>query len=268
MSTVHSDDAILKNFKTNIELMLVKHGLTDVELSERAGFDDKGQVNAILNSTSLPNMAVPMRLADALRVPVETLLRDPKEHLSQKLEVLPLQDVDARAAQLMTAIFKATEKTLERFGDRPTMDSIIAWWKETGGSLVQCDQLSPHFDLVEANSSGGVPGVQHMGAMGLSATTLRSQQSARLEQFLATLNKTDLDELNTHIRTVSHSGVGMISPQTRVVELPELGDPIEVSFVRLMLPVTDISGQPYVLNYSTLLSESTPRRQEGRILKN
>ena len=34
------------------------------------------------------------------------------------------------------------------------------------------------------------------------------------------------------------------------------------------LPVTDFDGQPFILNYSTLLSESRPSRQDGRIRKN
>ncbi|MFP7672883.1 helix-turn-helix transcriptional regulator [Marivita sp. S0852] len=269
MHATHSDETVLKNFKTNIEQMLDRHGMTPAELSQRAGFDDAEQVASILNGTTLPNMAVPLRLANALDVPVEVLLRDPKHHLAKDFQVLPLQDVDQQAARLMSAIFKAAEKSLDAVSDRPTMDSIIAWWKETGGDLAQCAELTPHVDLIKpAEADGSIPGVQHVGPLGLSAATLGSSANERMERFLASLNDVDLQELNTHIRSVSHSGVGMISQQTRVVELPELDAPLEISFVRLMLPVTDAFGQPYVLNYSTLLSESTPKRHEGRSLKN
>jgi len=269
MNAPQTDDTVLNNFKTNVEALLSKHGITHAELSQRAGYQDTDSVTSILSGTTLPNMAVPVRFAEALRVPVEVLLRDPNEHLARDFQVLPLQEIDTQAARLMSAIFKAAEKTLETTPARPTMDSIIAWWKETGGNIAACDQLSPHFDLVRpADADTAIPGIEHVGALGLTATTLKSTASDRMERFLASLTEVDLQELNMHIRTVTHSGVGMISPQTRIVELPELGEPLEVSFVRLMLPVTDAFGQPYVLNYSTLLSESKPKRQEGRSLKN
>lgn len=269
MFATEADNTVLQNFKTNVEMLLTKHGMSHAELSQRAGFDDDNKVTNILNGTTLPNMAVPVRFADALQVPVEVLLRDPKEHLAKDFHVLPLQDIDQQAAQLMSAIFKAAEKSLETVSDRPTMDSIIAWWKETGGELAHCEQLSPHFDLVKAaDADNAVPTIQHVGALGLTATTLRSNANERMERFLESLTEVDLQELNMHIRTVTHSGVGMISPQTRIVELPEIGEPLEVSFVRLMLPVTDAFGQPYVLNYSTLLSESKPKRQQGFSRKN
>lgn len=62
---------------------------------------------------------------------------------------------------------------------------------------------------------------------------------------------------------MAHSGVGMITPLKRIVPFPETNETVEVSFVRLMLPVRDTTGTLFVLNYSTLLSESTPRRQDG-----
>ena len=269
MMHLQTDEAVLNNFETNLQLLLTKHGLSHEELSKRAGLADDASVATLLSGSTLPDISVPVRLAQAFDVPVEALLKDPKEHLVSDFEVLPLQDVDRHAANLLSAVFKATEKSLDHFSDRPTMDSIIAWWKETGGDLAQCEQLSPHFDVVEAaHDAHGIPEVQHMGALGLSATTLRSRESQRLKDFLSSLNDSDLVELNTHIRTVTRSGVGMISPQTRIVELPEYGETVEVSFVRLMLPVTDAFGQPFVLNYSTLLSESTPKRQDGCSLKN
>ena len=108
-----------------------------------------------------------------------------------------------------------------------------------------------------------IPRIHHVGALGLSATTLGSSENARLETFLETLSTSDRAELNGQIRSVAHSGVGMITPLKRIVPFPETNETVEVSFVRLMLPVRDASGTLFVLNYSTLLSESTPRRTDG-----
>lgn len=255
---------ILRNFQANLTNILQSQDLTEGELSLRAGFEEENAITDILLGDSLPNMAVPIRIADALGIPVEVLLRDRKEHLEQEFDVLPTQEVDRQAARLLSAVFKSSARSLDRISDRPTLDSIVSWWKETEGDLSRSDQISPHFDLIRAAEAlSAIPKIHHVGALGLTAKTLGSADTSRMENFLETLSKSDLAELNGHIRTVAHSGVGMITPQTRIVSFPETNETLEVSFVRLMLPVKDTSSNLFVLNYSTLLSESTPRRQAG-----
>ncbi|GGB91001.1 hypothetical protein GCM10011363_04480 [Marivita lacus] len=264
MVTHFSEREVLDNFRFNLKSIMQSQNLSESELSVRAGFDQDHVLADILRGAALPNIAAPVRLADALGVPVDVLLRDRNDHLQQDFEALPVQEVDRQAARLLSAVFKATERSLDRIGDRPTLDSIISWWKETDGDLSQSDQIAPHFDLVSAAEAlTSVPRIHHVGALGLSATTLGSAEHSRLENFLETLSTSDLAELNGQIRSVAHSGVGMITPLKRIVTFPETNETAEVSFVRLMLPVKDASGTLFVLNYSTLLSESTPRRQDG-----
>ena len=263
MTMTKTELEVFDRFRTNVTHILQSRNLTEAELSLRAGFDEEGAVTAMLRGATLPNMAAPVRLADALGVPVETLFRDGREHLKQDFTAIPMQEVDRQAAHIVSAVFKAAERSLDRIGDRPTLDSIISWWKETDGDLSLGDRIAPHFDLVSAaEARSAIPRVHHVGALGLSATTLGSAENYRLEKFLETLSTSDLNELNGHIRSVAHSGVGMISPLKRVVPLPETNETVEVSFVRLMLPVKDASGTMFVLNYSTLLSESSPRGQD------
>ena len=255
---------VLDNFRANLKSIMKSQNLTEAELSVRAGFDEEHAISDIMRGRALPSMVAPVRLADALGVPVDVLLRDRNEHLQQQFEALPVQEVDRQAARLLSAVFKATERSLDRMGGRPTLDSIISWWKETDGDLSKSDQIAPHFDLVSAAEAlTSIPRIHHVGALGLSATTLGSAENSRLENFLETLSTSDLAELNGQIRSVAHSGVGMITPLKRIVPFPETNETVEVSFVRLMLPVRDASGTLFVLNYSTLLSESTPRRQDG-----
>lgn len=255
---------VLDNFRANLKSIMQSQNLSETELSVRAGFDQEHAIADILRGGALPNMAAPVRLADALGVPVDVLLRDRNDHLKHEFEAVPVQEVDRQAALLLSAVFKATERSLDRLGDRPTLDSIISWWKETDGDLNRGDQIAPHFDLVSAAEAlTAIPRIHHVGALGLSATTLGSADNSRLENFLETLSTSDLAELNGQIRSVAHSGVGMITPLKRIVPFPETNETVEVSFVRLMLPVRDTTGTLFVLNYSTLLSESTPRRQDG-----
>jgi transcriptional regulator with XRE-family HTH domain len=264
MTITKTELAVFDTFRANLAHILQSQNLTEAELSLRAGFAEEDAVSSMLRSKNLPNMAAPVRLADALGIPVEVLFRDKQHHLNQEFEAVPVHEVDKQAARLLSAVFKAAERSLDRIGDRPTLDSIISWWKETDGDLSLAEQISPHFDLVSAaEARSAIPRIHHVGALGLSATTLGSAENSRLEKFLETLSTSDLHELNGHIRSVAHSGVGMITPLKRVVPFPETNETAEVSFVRLMLPVRDSSGSLFVLNYSTLLSESTPRRQDG-----
>lgn len=264
MSSDLTELDVLDSFRANLKNIMKAQNLSEAELSVRAGFEDTGAVDAMMQGTTLPNLAAPVRLADALGVPVEVLLRDQRAHLQKDFEAVPIQEVDKQAARLLSAVFKSAERSLDRIGTRPTLDSIISWWKETDGDLSRSEQIAPHFDLVSAAEAlTSVPRIHHVGALGLSATTLGSAENARLENFLETLSTSDRAELNGQIRSVAHTGVGMITPLKRIVPFPETNETVEVSFVRLMLPVRDASGTLFVLNYSTLLSESTPRRQDG-----
>ena len=259
-----TDSRILETFKTNLKILLRTRNLTEAELSQRAGFERADAVTKMIASDCLPDMAAPVRLAEALDVPVDLLLSQGDQHLEHKFEAIPIQDVDRESARLLTAVFRAAERTLDKLGDRPTLDAIIAWWKETDGDLSLSDQIAPHFDLVSAAKAlSAVPRIHHVGALGLSATTLGSSESSRLESFLETLSTSDRQELNKQIRSVAQTGVGLLTPLKRLVTIPETNETVEVSFVRLMLPVKDSSGTPFVLNYSTLLSESSPRRFDG-----
>ncbi len=264
MSYATTELEVLNTFKTNVTNILHAQNLSPAELSRRAGLEGQDAVSALLRGDALPNMLTPMRIADALGVPVDALLRDSTRTPKPAFEALSLQDVDHQAARFLCAVFEATEQSIDRVTDRPTLDAIISWWKDNDGDLSRSDQISPHFDLVRAaDALSAIPKIHHVGALGLSATTLGAAENARLEKFLETLSTSDIEELNGHIRTVGHTGVGMITPQSRIVQLPETNETIEVSFVRLMLPVKDTAGTPFVLNYSALLSESKPSKLDG-----
>lgn len=264
MHSIRSEQELLSNFKHNLKSILRAQNLTEAELSVRAGFDQNTAVTAMMDAAALPSMAAPMRLADALGITVDALLQDRHQHLDTCFEALPVQKVDKQAARLLCAVFKAADRAIDGLTDRPTLDSIIAWWKDSDGDLSASDQLLPYFDLVKATETlNAIPKVSHVGAKGLSAETLGSSESDRLTAFLRTFSMSDLEELNKNIQTVAHTGVGMVSPQTRLVTFPESNEALQVSFVRLMLPVKDMSGTQFVLNYSTLLSESTPKKLDG-----
>lgn len=245
---------LLGHLRGNLTRIMRAQDLSEREVAALAGLKD---LSGVLRGDALPSMAVPVRLAEALGVPVGELLRDPEEHLRPSFGVLPVDKVNERAARLLPSVLSATQRALDRSGERPSLDMIISWWKETRGDLSSGDQIAPHFDLVSAAEAlSALPRVHQVGPQSLTARTLGSAETGRLERFLESLSATDLQELNRHIRSVSHSGIGVITPVRRVVTRPGTGETIPVSFVRLMLPVRDRKGRRFVLNYATLLSET------------
>jgi transcriptional regulator with XRE-family HTH domain len=177
-----------------------------------------------------------------------------------EFEVASASEIDRQAARILTGVFRAARtKMLER-GARPTLDMIVGWWQETSGKLEQCDQITPFVDLVSpVDFDGGTPAVAHMGKRSLSAETLQTEAAEKLQAFLHSLSYADIDELKRTVTTVHQSGVGIIAPQSRSVPDVHGGAKMQVDFVRLMLPVIDAKGTPYVLNFSTLVSASSPK---------
>lgn len=175
-------------------------------------------------------------------------------------ELASASEIDRQAAQLLTGVMRTARTKLLEQAARPTLDMVVGWWQETEGKLEECDQIIPYVDLVSpVDFDGGAPAVAHMGKKSLSAKTLKTEATEKLQAFLNSLSYADMDELKRTVTTVHHSGVGIIAPQARKVPDVLGKSELQVSFVRLMLPVTDANGTPYVLNFSTLVSASSPK---------
>ena len=254
----------LETLKFNIERLMTANRLNRAQLSRQAGFKNQNKVTTVLNGSSMPNIDFAVRIAQALEVDIGELFRKSDELRDSEFTIQPVDMVEKKASNLLNAIFQSTHKKLLELGERPTIDLVASWWKECGGRLEACEQLVPHFDLIGVPKPGDrIPEVRQVGYKSLTAHALKSHDNGRMSQFIRTLNEADLDDLHKCIRTVSYSGMGMLTPQTRIVDLPGLGKPTEISFLRLMLPVTDEDGKPHILNFSTLMSESSQTRRSG-----
>lgn len=253
---------VLEVFKFNTNRLLNEQKRTSAELSRLAGYKHN-KATAILNGETMPNISVAVNFARAFNVSMDELF---KPHQQQQTEFLiqPLQDVDRQSSQLLNAVFQAAHKKMVGLGERPSIDSIVAWWQDSGGRLEACDRISPHIDVLSVPGSDQVlPEVMHVGAQSLSSKALKSQDNQSLANFLRTLNEADQEELRRSITTVSYTRTGLVTPQTRIVDMPGMACPVEVSFIRLMLPITDAENTPYVLIFSTLVSESELSNKSG-----
>lgn len=260
---VSDPSEILEIFKHNTIKLMTARNLSRSELSRRAGYKNTNKVTTVLNGNSLPNISVAMNFARALEVPVGALFKH-RTSQNTSVEIQAVQDINDEATKLLNAVFQAAHKKMVDFGERPSIDAVTAWWQESGGRLESCDQLMPHFDVVSVpGADQKIPDVLHVGESSLTSRALHSTDSHRMKSFLKTLNEADQEELKRCIRSVSYTGTGLVTPQTRVVDMPGTGSPMEISFIRLMLPVTDSAGRPHVLNFSTLVSESTLKRNSG-----
>ncbi len=253
---------MLEVFKFNTNRLLHEQKWTHAELSRLAGYKNN-KATAVLNGEILPNISVALNFARAFKVSVDELFK-PNTMEQSELTIQPLQEIDRQSAQLLNAVFQAAHKKMVGLGERPSIDTIMAWWQESGGRLEGSDQLKPHIDLVSVpGANQSIPDVMHVGAKSLTSQALKSHDSQRLTAFLRTLNDSDQDELRRSVTTVSYTKSGMVTPQTRIVDMPGMACPIEISFIRLMLPVTDMQNTPYVLNFSTLVSESELSNKSG-----
>ncbi|WP_372886136.1 helix-turn-helix domain-containing protein [Shimia sp.] len=253
---------LLELFRFNTDRLLKQQKWTRSELSRMAGYKTN-KATDILDGTALPNISVAVNFARAFNVPMDELFK-PCRFETTELVIEPLQEIDRQSSQLLNAVFQAAHKKMVGLGERPSIDTIMAWWQESGGRFEDCDRLTPHIDVVSVpGADQRLPEVRHMGAMSLSAQTLKSRDSERLASFMRTLNEADQEELRRCVTTVSYTKTGLVTPQTRIVDMPGMACPVEISFIRLMLPITDANNTPYVLNFSTLLSESELRNKSG-----
>lgn len=254
----------LETLKFNIERLMSVKQLNRAQLSRLAGYKNANKITTVLNGSSLPNIDFAARVANALEVDVGELFRKREELKATDFSIQPVDIVEEKATNLLNAIFQSAHRKLVEMGERPTMDLIASWWQECGGRLENCDQLAPHFDLITAPKPGDkLPSVHRVGYKSLTAHALNSHDSSKMMQFIRTLNEADAEDLHKCIRAVTYSGMGMITPQTRIVDLPGMDGPMQISFLRLMLPVTDEDGTPHILNFSTLMSESGQSSKSG-----
>ena len=254
----------LETLKFNIERLMSARDVNRSQLSRAAGYKNANKVTTVMNGKSLPSIDFAVRIADALEVEVGELFQKHDQLHTTEFTVQPVDIVERKATNLLNSIFQSAHRKLVELGERPTMDLIASWWQENGGRLEACDQLAPHFDLIGVPQSGEkLPEVRRVGHKSLTAHALHSHESSAMSQFIRTLNESDLDDLRKCIKTVSYSGAGLITPQTRIVDMPGMAAPMQISFLRLMLPVTDKEGKPHILNFSTLMSESAPKSSSG-----
>lgn len=247
------------SLRAKLQTLIDIQGRNPAQLSTAMGMDPR-DLERILDGSNAegPSFAAMSRLARELGVSLSHF-----DEQDGDFATASARDIDQQASRLLTDVFRTARARMLAQGSRPTMDCVVAWWQETNGKLENCEALLPYVDLVSASGHDGTPEVTHIGPLGLSAETLKSRDASKLQTFIEKLNDADMAELRTTIATVSKIGVGMVTPQSRIVPATRISDSFRVDFVRLMLPVTDRKGRPYVLNFSTLLSVSSPRKYSG-----
>jgi transcriptional regulator with XRE-family HTH domain len=161
--------------------------------------------------------------------------------------------VSIYAERVLTSITREARRKLVRRGAGPLLDDVLTWWHQQGGLLSNFDGLSEHVDLYHAPNPGAqLPEPYMIGRKSLATVSFGIETTDQLRHLFTTFDKT-LSESVKLALVETTKGAPNLSIQEIDVMLPGHNFPMRFSYKRLLLPVHDITGTPYILNYSQAL---------------
>lgn len=161
----------------------------------------------------------------------------------------------ARAHRLLSDLIAELGNELRQGGVSASLDEVMDWWSETDGDVGKLAQLRDQVDLYEAPSpTTGNPIANRAGPRSLSAKFLDIQSADDLTKIIVDLgNPLTEKTLNAHFETM----IGR--PHLTVESLnytPKAHNGMarhQITYKRLLLPVSDRLGHNYVLNFSKFM---------------
>lgn len=161
--------------------------------------------------------------------------------------------VTAQAERILTAVTREAHRKLNQRGARPLLDDVLTWWHQQGGKLSNFDALSEHVDLYKSPDDGSLlPEPYKIGAQSLATQSFGIQSAEHLRYLFTTFDKNLSESVRLAHVEASH-GDPQLSIQEIDVMLPGHSFPLRFTYKRLLLPVEDMNGNKYVLNYSQAL---------------
>ncbi len=161
--------------------------------------------------------------------------------------------VSAHAERILAAVTKEAHRKLATRGAQPLLDDVLSWWYAQNGVLSNFDMLSEHVDLYRAPKPGALlPDPYKIGEQSLATKSFGVNSTEHL-RYLFTTFETKLSEAVTLAHVETTKGDPQLSIQEIDVTLPGHSFPLRFVYKRLLLPVKDMHGNDYVLNYSQAL---------------
>lgn len=161
--------------------------------------------------------------------------------------------VSAHADRILTAVTKEAHRKLAKRGVQPLLDDVLTWWHQQGGMLSNFDSLAEHVDLYRApGPDSTMPDPYKIGEHSLATRSFGINSTEHLRYLFTTFDPKLIESVRlAHVETTK--GDPQLSIQAIDVTLPGHSFPLRFTYKRLLLPVRDMSGNAYVLNYSQAL---------------
>ncbi len=209
-------------------------------------------ISNLLSSKSDPGYSSIIKICAALGL-TPNQLAGLNDQISLVGDEIDNRIVSAHAERILTSVTREAHRKLSKRGTGPLLDDVLTWWHQQGGLLSNFDGLSHHVDLYHSpDPDAQLPQPYMIGDQSLAKVSFGIQSAEHLGQLFTTFdhNLTESVKL-AHVET--SKGDPQLSIQEIDVTLPNHSFPLRFNYKRLLLPVKDMQGNRYVLNYSQAL---------------
>ena len=161
--------------------------------------------------------------------------------------------VSAHAERILTSVTREAHRKLSKRGTGPLIDDVLTWWHQQHGVLSNFDRLSEHVDLYHApDADARLPQPYMVGEQSLARVSFGVKSAEHLGYLFTTFDHDLTEQVKmAHVETIK--GDPQLSIQEIEVNLPNHSFPLRFNYKRLLLPVRDLQGNQYILNYSQAL---------------
>ena len=209
-------------------------------------------ISNLLTSKSDPGFSSVIRICSALGL-TPNQIAGLADQITISGEEIDNRVVSIYAERILTSVTREARRKLVKRGTGPLLDDVLTWWHQQGGLLSNFDGLSEHVDLYHTPGHGAqLPEPYMVGGKSLAALSFGVKSTEHLRHLFTTFDKS-LSESVKLALVETTKGEPQLSVQEIDVRLPGHSFPMRFNYKRLLLPVHDMAGNRYILNYSQAL---------------
>ena len=221
------------------------------QLSIKIGKGERYVAN-MLDNKSDPGLTAAILIAEAIDVPLQSLLK-PSSEVAIQASQNENRQTEVIAEDLLTKVAEAARLKLQIQGVEPTIDDMLSWWHVQDGILGNFDRFAERFDLFERPTADFTLPVAHkLGKQSLASRSFGVSNPNELQKLLLIFGPGVSDTVLKAHATIKGKTPG-VSIQEIDVTLPDGHTKLSFSYKRLLLPVKDPAGQKYIMSYSRLI---------------
>ncbi|MEO1108282.1 MAG: helix-turn-helix transcriptional regulator [Pseudomonadota bacterium] len=198
-------------------------------------------------------------LSDFLRICLAMDI-DPKDLLTvdQVISVEPDLEIankdQRREAQALQRFLRQSLDGRTKSGFRPTFDEMLIWHRKNGGRMTDMDRISPFVCSYYAPDKA-FPELKsaYIGHLCLTAESLKTYDSARVERYIASLDEESREEITFSYVQTTEGPACQLFDRKLVVDFPGCGPRFQLEYATLLMRLTGENGSTFITNFSLLL---------------